>query len=44
MEMICFEISQDTLRYAQGLGALTIWGIISCIIFKWDMGKFTFFK
>lgn len=46
MEMICFEITGDTLRYAQGVGALTIWGIISYTIFKWNLGKsfFSFYK
>jgi len=42
MEMICFEISLDTLRYARGVGALTIWGIISYSIFKWNLGKHIF--
>ena len=40
MEMICFEITIDTLEYAQGVGALTIWGIISCAIFKWNLGEY----
>jgi len=44
MEMICFKISPDTLRYAQGVGALTIWGIISYTIFKWNLGKYFYFK
>ena len=42
MEVICFEITLDTLRYALGLGALTIWGIISCTIFKWNLGEYIF--
>ena len=42
MEVICFEITLDTLRYTQGVGALTIWGIISCTIFKWNLGKYIF--
>jgi hypothetical protein len=44
MEVICFEISFDTLQYAQGVGALTIWGIISCAIFKWNLGKYFSFN
>ena len=40
MEVICFEITLDTLEYAQGVGALTIWGIISCAIFKWNLGEY----
>jgi hypothetical protein len=44
MEVICFEITIDTLRYTQGLGALTIWGIISCAIFKWNSGRYFSFN
>ena len=40
VEMICFEITNDTLLYAQGVGALTIWGIISVAIFKWNLSKY----
>jgi len=44
MEVICFKITLDTLRYAQCMGALTIWGIISCIIFKWNLGNLLSFN
>ncbi len=44
MEMICFEISLETLQYAQGVGALTIWGIISYSIFKWNLGGYFFYE
>ena len=40
MEVICFEITLDTLRYTLIVGALTIWGIISCAIFKWNLGEY----
>ena len=42
MEMIIFEITNQTLEYASFTGGMTVWGMTTYFIFKYNLGKLFF--